>query len=76
MRGRLPVSADLGGSADGVARSERFSIPLTPREKADLQTVAKAWGRNQTEFARELLLSGLRALPAPAPKIPLPTPRF
>lgn len=62
--------------ASTTARNERFSIPLTTAEKADLETVARAWGRNKTDFAREMLLAAVRGLPRPAPKIPLPMPRY
>jgi hypothetical protein len=56
---------------DPNRRSEHLTVPLTLTEMESLETVAKAWGRSKTAFARELVLTGLESLPMNGPLRPI-----
>ena len=59
-------------SKSPTAFTERFSLPLTKPDLDRIEMVAKVWGRNKTEFARELLLGALNDIEMRAPKPALP----
>jgi hypothetical protein len=61
-----------GAPKKAERRTERFSLPLTPAEMQSIETMARIWGRQKTDFARELLLGALANLPPPEPRRALP----